>query len=223
LVVAEDVRGRVSVDFINASIDDALRILPVRVDRVGGVRLVRAIEAGFEIKPGEENPPASRASFRAKRSRGEDALAALAEAEPTYVAVGPSALRRVSVYAHEGLVADVRRATLAALQLEEVIEDGVRILKSAERPGESGPIAASVEGRFSFRARDLSVDEMGLAGIGRASDGLVAFVYSPLGDIVSLRASDTIADGVIAELDANAVLVDTSEGPVRISLAITRR
>jgi hypothetical protein len=73
-----------------------------------------------------------------------------------------------------------------------------------------------------FRARDLTVDEMALAGIGRSGDEFVAFAYSPLGEIVTLRLGDTLADGTIATVDANGALIDTSEGPVRISLAIPR-
>ena len=87
---------------------------------------------------------------------------------------------------------------------------------------EAGPIAATALGRVVFRARDLTVDEMALAGIGRSGGEFVAFAYSPLGEIVTLRLGDALADGAIAAVDANGVLVDTSEGPVRISLAIPR-
>ena len=73
-----------------------------------------------------------------------------------------------------------------------------------------------------FRARDLTVEEMALAGIGRSGDEFTAFAYSPLGEIVALRLGDTLADGAIASLDSNGVLIDTSEGPVRISLAMVR-
>ena len=70
-----------------------------------------------------------------------------------------------------------------------------------------------------FRARDLTVEELALAGIGRAGDEYVAFVYAPLGEIVPIRLGDNLADGVIAGLDAQGLLVDSAEGPVRISLA----
>ena len=63
---------------------------------------------------------------------------------------------------------------------------------------------------------------MSLVGIGRAGEEFVAFVYSPLGEIVSLRSGDALADGVVSGLDANGLFIDTSEGPVRISLSLAR-
>ena len=170
----------------------------------------------------DEMAPAGRFSFRAKRSHGEDILAALAEAEPAFVALGPSGLSKPSVFAREAPVNDVRRAVLAALQLTESREEGARVLKFAEGTGGTGPIAATANARIVFRARDLTVEEMALAGIGQSGGEFVAFVYGPLGEIVAIRLGETLADGVIAGLDANGVLVDTAEGPVRISLATLR-
>ena len=226
-VVSEDVRGRVHVDFAGASIDDALKALPVQAELVGGVRLLRAsgappVAATAAVPAEGEAETSGRLSLRAKRTRGEDVLSAIAEAEPTFVSVGPPGLSKLSVFAREAPIAQLRRAVLAALHLEEVREDGVRVLRSPTRPGEPGPITASPNGRVFFRARDLAVDEMALAGIGRSGDESVAFVYSPLGEIVALRVGDVLADGVIAAIDANAALVDTAEGPVRISLAVVR-
>ena len=98
----------------------------------------------------------------------------------------------------------------------------MRVLRFLGRTGEVGPIAATVLGRVLFRARDLTVNELTLAGIGRSGDEFVAFAYSPLGEIVALRLGDTLADGMIAAMDSNGILIDSSEGPVRISLAIPR-
>ena len=119
-------------------------------------------------------------------------------------------------------MSDVRRAALCALQLEETREETARVLKRPDRAGELGPIVAGPNGHVVFRARDLAVEDLALAGIGRSTDELMAFVYSPLGEIVALRLGDTLADGVIAGLDSNGVMIDTSEGPVRISLTIGR-
>lgn len=223
-VISEEVRGRVHVDFAGASIDDALKALPVQADVVGAVRLLRAAGAPAVPAPAEEDPatPEGRLSLRAKRARGEDVLSTIAEAEPSYVSLGPPGLPRLSVFAREAPITDLRRAVLAALRLDDLREDGVRVLRSPTRPGEPGPITASPGGRVFFRARDLAVDEMALAGIGRSGEEFVAFVYSPLGEIVALRVGDVLADGVIAAIDAAATLVDTAEGPVRISLATVR-
>jgi hypothetical protein len=223
IVVAEDVLGRVNVDFSGASVDDAIKSLPARLDQVGAVRLLRSTAGPWLTVPADDAAaPRGRTSMRAKRGRGEEILAAIAEAEPSYVALGPSGLSRLSVFAREASVADLRRAVVTALQLDETREDNARVLRRHERSGEVGPIAAGVNGRVTFRPRDLAVDEMALAGIGRSGEETVAFVYSPLGDIVSLRLGDALADGVIAALDANTVLIDTSEGPVRISLTTAR-
>ena len=222
-VVAEDVRGRVNLDLSSLSVDDAVKALPVHVETVGPVRLLRAVGgAPLPLAEAEEGPPVTRFSIRAKRARGEDILAALAETEPAYGALGPTGLARVSVFAREAPSSDVRRAVLAALHLSETREDNARILRNLERTGEPGPIAASNNARLIFRARDLAVEEMGLVGIGRSGDEYTAFVYSPLGDLVALRNGDALADGVISGLDANGVLIDTSEGPVRISLTLPR-
>jgi hypothetical protein len=222
-VVAEDVRGRVHVDLAGTSPEEAFKTLPVRVDLVGTVRLLRGPTSPELIPmPVAEAPPASRFSLRAKRLRGEEALSAIAEAEPAYAALGPSGLLKVSIFARDARVEDVRRATLSALKLEESIEEDVRLLRFPGRAAEAGPIAASGIEPVIFRARDLTVDELALAGIGRSAGEFVAFAYSPLGEIVALRLGDTLADGGIAALDENGVLVDTSEGPVRISLAIPR-
>jgi len=221
-VVAEEVRGRVSVDFANAAIDDAIKALPVQADLVGSVRLLRPPGVTLPVPEAEDAPPSGRFSLRAKRSRGEAVLTAMAETEPLYVALGPSGLPRISVFARESRIDDVRRAVLLALQLDETREENARVLKRHDHPGEAGPIAAAAAPRVIFRARDLTVEEMALAGIGKSEGELVAFVYAPLGEIVALRIGDTLADGVIAGLDANGVLVDTAEGPVRISLATVR-
>ena len=222
-VVAEDVRGRVHIDFAGPSLEDALKTLPVRADLVGSVHLLRSPQSPDLIAavPGEATPT-GRFAMRAKRLRGEEVLSAIAEAEPTYAALGPAALPRLSIFARDTSIEDIRRAAIAALRLEETREDNVRVLRFLGRTGEVGPIAATVLGRVLFRARDLTVNELTLAGIGRSGDEFVAFAYSPLGEIVALRLGDTLADGMIAAMDSNGILIDSSEGPVRISLAIPR-
>lgn len=222
-VVAETVRGRMHVDFAGASLEETLKALPVRVDQVGSVRILRAAQAPDLTMPGPDEPtPSGRFSLRAKRLRGEEVLSAIAETEPSYAALGPPNLSRLSLFVRDAAIDDVRRAVLAVLQLGETREEGTRLLRFNGQQGETGPIAASTLGRVIFRARDLTVEEMALAGIGRSGDEFTAFAYSPLGEIVALRLGDTLADGVIASLDSNGVLIDTSEGPVRISLATVR-
>jgi hypothetical protein len=222
-VVAESVRGRVHVDFAGASLEDTLKALPVRVDQIGSVRILRPAQTPDLTLPGPDEPtPSGRFSLRAKRLRGEDVLSAIAETEPSYAALGPQNLSKLSLFVRDAAIDDVRRAVLAVLELGETREEGTRLLRINGQQGETGPIAGSTLGRVVFRARDLTVEEMALAGIGRSGDEFTAFAYSPLGEIVALRLGDTLADGAIASLDSNGVLIDTSEGPVRISLAMVR-
>jgi hypothetical protein len=219
-VIAEEVRGRVNVDFAGVSIDDALKALPVQTTSVGAVRLIHFSALPTAPEGTDDTQTSARFSFRGKRARGEDVLASLAEAEPAYVALGPLSLPRISVFARDAPAGDIRRAVLFALRLVESREDNARVLRVPERSAEIGPIAASSGPRILFRARDLAVEEMGLVAVGRAVEEPVAFVYSTLGELVALRSGDTLADGVIAGVDANGLFIDTSEGPVRISLTL---
>jgi len=235
-VVAGDVVGRLSVDFSGLSVETILKSLPVQADRIGEVWLIRRSGSAElpSAAPGETDtaddfppapndspaPPDSRFSFREKRARGEDVLSALAEAEPSYAALGPSGLPSLSVFAREAPIDDVRRAALAALGLEESRDENARVLRFPGRDGEIGPITADVNRPAVFRGTDLTVDELLLAGVGRGGPDLVAFAYSPLGDLVVLRMGEALADGVVAALDASGLLVDTSEGPVRISISM---
>lgn len=226
-VVAEEVRGRVTLDLSGVSVDEALKALPLRVERIGSVRLLLPAggTAPFVIPDAEDGPPPSRIALRGKRVRGEEAIAALAETEPSWAALGPQSLRRVSVFARDAAAADVRRAVLAALRLSESREDGVRVLRRVDGggpTGETSPIAAPSGARPVLRAHDLAVEEMGLVGIGRSGSDVAAFVYSPLGEIVPLRNGEALSDGVVGALDASGVVLDTSEGPVRISLELPR-
>jgi hypothetical protein len=223
LVVAEDLRGRVNLDLSSTSVDDALKVLPVQVDRVGAVRVMRSSPAPpLLVAQAEDEGPITRLSLRVKRARGEDVLSAIAEAEPSYAALGPSGLAKLSIFAREAPASDLRRAALAVLRLTESRDDSARILSMVDQAGAVGPIVASFGGRVTFRARDLAVEEIGLCGIGRSGGEFVAFVYSPLGELVALRDGDALADGVVAGLDAGALFIDTSEGPVRISLTLPR-
>jgi hypothetical protein len=220
-VVAGNVVGRVNVDFAGASLIDAIKALPVVGDLVGGIWLLRSSgDSPLRIPEAEEETVPGRFSFRAKRARGEDVLAALAEAELAYAALGPPGLAKLSVFARDRGASEVRRAVLAALRLEETREGNSRVLRFPELASDIGPIAAGALGPIVFRAQDLTVDELLLAGIGRTGEENLAFVYSPLGDIVSLRLGDALADGVVAALDSSGLRVDTSEGPVRISISI---
>ena len=218
-VVAEDVRGRVSLEFASVSVDEALRILPVRIDLVGRVRLLRSQGAASDAPSSESGAPVTRLSIRAKRLGAEDLFAAMTETDLSYASLGPASLPKVSVFAREALLSDLRRAALGAAGLEESREENARVLRYRNKPSEVAPLAQAAAGRIFFRARDLAVSELVLCGIGRLEEEMTAFVYSPLGEVVSLKVGDALADGFIAAVESSSILIDTSEGPVRISIA----
>ena len=223
VVVSGDVRGRVSLETTGATVEDALKALPARLERAGAVFVLLPTDGSGGLPEPEDGPPPARVSFRGKRARGEDLLGAISDAEPSYAALSTAPLPKVSVFAREAAAADLRRALLGAMGFVESREDGTRVLRPLKgASGDPAPLTPA-PGRPLFHAQDLAVDEIVLAGVGRTAGGeALAFVYSPLGDLVALRAGDALADGTIASVDMNGVAIDTAEGPVRISLTAAR-
>ena len=110
---------------------------------------------------------------------------------------------------------------LDAAALAEHVEDDRRVL--ARKTGASdapAPIARSEpEPRLALRREDLSVAELELAGVGSAGQGFVAFVYSPTGQLYAYAPGDRLADGIVRSVDADQLVVETEEGPLRVPLA----
>lgn len=224
-VVEGAMRGRVSVDWLNVPIDEAIASLGVKSERVGSLRLVRsALGAGVAVPsiegPAEDATDGShRASSLGKRLRASAVFADIAQAQPGLAAFGPRELPPVSVFARDAPALDLYRALLAALGLEERREDTRRILTlPGSNGGSTEPIVDIGDEPPRQTSRDLAVEELLLAGIGRSGETMMAFVYSPLGRLVGLRLNDELADGRVVVIDSSSIVVDSSEGPIRITL-----
>jgi hypothetical protein len=237
LVVAASLRGRVGVDLTNVTLDEALAALPWTVENFGAVRLLRVAApapAAPARDPQDAPAPGSspqdpgradsagppRATWLGKRAPGALVLSDLAQSDPSLAAYGPASLGTLSVFAHDAPAADLYRAAIAALGLEERTEDARRLLRSAGSAGGETlvPVTAAGEDQRTHRAREIAVSEIVLAGTGRNAEGMLAFVYSPLGRLVTLRLGDELADGRVGAIESGALIVDSPEGPLRISL-----
>ena len=69
------------------------------------------------------------------------------------------------------------------------------------------------EPRLALSPADLTVRELELAGVASSGDAFVAFAYSPTGELFAYRTGDRLFDAVVRAVDANAIDLDTEEGP----------
>jgi hypothetical protein len=210
-LVDEDVRGRVSLDATQVALDDVLALVAksgVAVSPPGPLRRVSrtAARAILPAPTGEGTPM----TFALKRAPVGDVLAVIADAEPSLPPPPRVTSGRVSLWAREVHLADVRAAVLQATPGTAAGGDG------------AAPAAPSLtpERRLLVRADELSVAEFQLAGLATAGEGWTAFAYAPTGVLSAYRRGDKLADGSTAEIQSTDVVIATEEGPVRILLPI---
>jgi hypothetical protein len=210
-LVDEDVRGRVSVEVNQVALDDVLQLL----GREGGVavsphgplrRVARSAARAVLPAPTGEGTPIT---FALKRAAVSDVLGVIAEADagaPLPPRVGGG---RMSLWASEVHVADVRAAVL-------------QMARPSGAPSGDGdpppPLPPSTERRLLVRADELSLSEFQLAGVASAGQGWIAFAYAPNGVLNAYRRGDRLADGVTTEVQSTDVMITTEEGPLRIGL-----
>jgi hypothetical protein len=140
-----------------------------------------------------------------KRVEVRELLAVMTDMEPSLAALGPPGfLGRVSLWARDVPVLDLRAAVLEAVGLSERIEEGRRVLERKTVAQET---------------QDLAVMEFELAGVASAGDRWIAFAYSPTGVLNAYRPGDRLADGIIKSVESTDVVIETDEGPVRYTLA----
>ncbi|HEY8150904.1 MAG TPA: hypothetical protein VIK51_18500, partial [Vicinamibacteria bacterium] len=184
-LVDEDVRGRVSIDVNQVALDDVLALLAkdgAAVSPPGPLRRVSrtAARAALPAATGEGTP----ITFALKRAAVADVLAVIGEADPT----GPPPPRvaggRLSLWASEARLADVRAAVLQI----------ARPAGAASGDGDPPPLPPSTERRLLVRTDELSVSEFQLAGVASAGQGWTAFAYSPTGVLNAYRRGDRLAD-----------------------------
>lgn len=220
-LVDGDVAGRVSLDLSHLAIDEVLLAMEksgVDVADSGPVRRVSSSRAASHQSPSGGAPSAS---FALKRVEVRELLAVMTDMEPGLAALGPAgSLGRLSLWARDVPVLDLRAAVLEAVGLHERIEEGRRILE--HKPGSEealAPVAGtSPERRLALAPEDLAVMEFDLAGVASGGAEWIAFAYSPTGTLNAYRAGDRLADGIVKSVESTDVVIDTDEGPVRFTI-----
>ncbi len=221
-VVQDGVVARVSLEVTRATLDETLaavrKATGVEVSDAGPVRVVSSTRlAARNDAPAGGSP----ASFALKRAEVRDLLAGMADVDPGLAALGPPGfLGRVSVWTKDAPLALVRSAVLDAAFLAERTEEDRRIVERRTGASEAAvPVARTgPEPRLVLRPDELTVQEFQLAGVASAGDSFLAFAYSPTGQLYGYRPGDRLADGVVRAVESTDVLLETSEGPLRIAL-----
>jgi hypothetical protein len=221
-VVDADVVGRMDLDVTRQTLQETLELIrdeaKVHIGESGRVRRVsRSPPSPREPAPGGGET----VSFALKRADVRELLAVMTDIDPSVAALGPPGfLGRLSIWVSGVPLLDLRAEVLTAVGLVERIEDERRVLDRATGAGETPvPVASRArEPRLSLRPEELAVLEFELSGV--ASDGgrWVAFAYSPTGQLHAYRAGDALADALVRSVQSTDVLLETSEGPLRVAL-----
>jgi hypothetical protein len=221
-LVDGDVSGRVSLDFTRVGLEDALLAL----EKAAGIdvsepgRLRRVASARLAPHPATPSAGGPSSSFSLKRIEVRELLAIMTDIDAGLAALGPAGtLGRVSLWAKDLPVADVRAAVLESAGLKERLEESRRLLEhGGSPPGEVlVPVAGTADSpRLVLRPQDLSSVEFELAGLVSDGGGWTALAYSPTGTLNAYRAGERLADGTVRSVDSTDVGLDTDEGLVRV-------
>lgn len=227
-LVDGDVAGRVDVDVVGASLDEVFQAMRKNGLRVlEGPALARVSTGPAPGSRAAAEPltgagdPAKRASFELKREGVREILAVMTDVDPELAALGPRGfLGRVSLWAGDVPVAEVRGALLRSVGLDERIEEGRRFLRwPSAAEDELVPVAgAPPQRRLALDLGDIEVQELALAGLGNAGEGYLAFAYLPTGRLAPVKPGDKLADAVVRVVGPAEVEFDTDEGALRLQL-----
>ena len=164
-------------------------------------------------------------SFALKRADVRELLAVMTDIDPGLAALGPPGfLGRLSVWASGVPLLDLRAEVLAATGLVERVEEERRVLDRATGTGQAPvPVAGRArEPRLTLRPDELAVLEFELSGVASDGGGWLAFAYSPTGQLHAYRPGDALADAIVRSIQSTDVVLETSEGPLRIALPVPR-
>jgi hypothetical protein len=222
-LVDGDVVGRVSLDLNKVTLTELLASLERSGVDVQETGLVRRVSAG-KLPPtrGAAAGGTPTASFALKRTEVREILAVMTDMDPALAALGPPGiLGRVSLWAKDVPVLDLRASLLEATGLVERIEEGRRLLSRNTGSEEVlQPVAGSAsERRLVLGPQELAVMEFELAGVASSGDGFLAFAYSPTGTLDAYKPGDPLADAVVKSVDSTDAVLETEEGPVRLTIA----
>jgi hypothetical protein len=221
-LVDGDVIGRVSMDLNKVTLTEVLASLEksgIDIQDSGPVRRV----SSTKVVPARAGPGGGQpaASFALKRTEVREILAVMTDMDPGLAALGPPGfLGRVSVWAKDVPVSDLRAALLEAAGLTERIEEGRRLLARTTGPEEVlQPVAGTPsERRLVLGPHDLAVMEFELAGVASSGEGWLAFAYSPTGVLDAYKPGDALADAIVKSVDSTDAVLETDEGSVRLTV-----
>jgi hypothetical protein len=224
-LVDEAVRGRIDVELVGVTLDEALAALPKMGLHVGPGPVRRVSMAPIPAPTTDVGPPLpqdARVSLSLKRAGVRDILSILAQAEPTLAAAAPEgALGYVSVWARDVDLRVLRARLFESAGLSEAVAtDGARtVFRGAGSSDPVNPILpTAAPRRLLLHAADLSPDDFDLAVVGGFEGAWRAFAYSPAGTLHRYAAGDRLTDGTVRSVEPTAVVIDTDDGPVWVRL-----
>jgi hypothetical protein len=223
-LVDSDVVGRVSLDVTRMTLGETLDVLRrktgVTIQESGQVRRVSRADTSPETSGGDA-AGGEPVSFALKRADVRELLAVMTDIDPSLASLGPPGfLGRLSVWATGVPLLELRADVLDAAGLVETIEGDRRVLERATGSAQPPvPVAGSVtERRLQLRPEDLAVLEFEPAGVASNGTGWLVFAYSPTGQLHAYRRGDRLADAVVRSIESTDVVLETSEGPLRLAL-----
>lgn len=221
-IVDADVVGRVDLDVTRQTLEETLELIrdeaKIEIGRAGRIRRVsRTAPPARAAAPGGGEA----VSFALKRADVRELLAVMTDIDPAAAALGPSGfLGRLSVWASDVPLFELRAEVLAAAGLVERVEEERRVLDRGTGAGEAPvPVAGrGREPRLTLRPEELAVLEFELAGVASDGGGWLAFAYSPTGQLHAYRTGDPLADAIVRSVQSTDVALETSEGLVSVAL-----
>jgi hypothetical protein len=221
-LVDADVAGRLDLDVTRLTLEETLELIreeaKVEIGESGRVRRVSRTRAPAGAAPPGGGEPVS---FALKRTDVRELLAFMTDIDPATAALGPPGfLGRLSVWASGVPLLELRAEVLAATGLVERLEEGRRVLERATGGEEEPMPVAGIarETRLTLRPEELAILEFELSGVASGGGDWLAFAYSPTGQLHAYRAGDALADAIVRSVQSTDVVLETSEGPLRIAL-----
>ncbi len=221
-LVDGDVTGRVSLDFNKVTATEILAALEKSGLDIQDSGSVRRVSLGrLPVTRAAPSGGQPTASFALKRIEVREILAVMTDMDPALATLGPPGfLGRVSLWAKDVAVADLRTTLLEAAALTERFEEGRRVLSRSSGAEElPQPVAGSAaERRLVLAPQELAAMEFELAGVASAGGGFLAFAYSPTGVLDAYKPGDALADAIVKSVDSTDAVLETDEGPIRLTV-----